>query len=423
MLSAIVRVARRDRDRALRVPKSFVEETERHFARTYSRWVAAREANDFSVVADALAESVRFAREMGGFFPGFEHPADALIDPTDPGMSAASLRELFQRLREGLVPRVAQIADEPAADDSCLRGSFDASRQLAFGNHVLERLGMPPDRTRQDLSPHPFMVRIGAGDVRITTRVREDFLGEALFSSMHEAGHALYELGIDPKFTGTPVAAGASAGVHESQSRLVENIVGRGVEFWESFLPELGRTFPSLADVGLEEFVAGVNRVERSLVRTDADEVTYNLHVLARFDLELAMIEDTFEVADLPTAWNERMRSDLGVEPPDDRVGVLQDVHWYSGFPCGAFQGYTLGNLIAAQLFEAAEEAEPGLRDDFRRGDFERLFGWLGQHVHRFGRARLPDEIVRSATGRELGVEAFLAHIDRRFGRGDRSAR
>jgi len=370
-----------------------------------------------------LAASVALAREMASFFPEFDEPADALIDPADPGMTTRELRDLFARLRVGLVPRVAEIADRPIADDSFLHGSFEPGRQLAFGESVLRRLGLPEDRTRQDLSPHPFMVRIGRGDVRVTTRVREDFLGEALFSSMHEAGHALYELGIDPRFTGTPLASGASSGVHESQSRLVENVVGRSEEFWKAFLPDLGRVFPSVADVPLERFVAGVNRVERSLVRTDADEVTYDLHVMARFDFELAMLDGSLAVEDLPGAWSERMRADLGVAPPDDRLGALQDVHWYAGFPCGAFQGYTIGNLLAAQLFETAEREMPDLRDDFRRGRFERLLDWLGTRVHRYGRALLPTDLVESATGRELGVDAFLAHLDRRFAPGREGAR
>jgi carboxypeptidase Taq len=263
---------------------------------------------------------------------GEPHVADALIALYEPDMTTLAIRRIFAELRAELVPLVQTITAREPADDGCLRRHFPAAAQLAFSEGLVARIGYDFQRGRQDLAPHPFTTRFSLGDVRITTRVREDYLAECLFSSIHEAGHALYEQGVDPALDRTPVSGGSSAAVHESQSRLWENLVGRSRGFWEHFYPETQRVFPGqLGDVAFDTCYRAIHKVERSLIRVDADEVTYNLHVLLRFDLELAMLEGRLAVRDLPQAWNARMQQDLGVTPPDDADGVPQDIHWYSG--------------------------------------------------------------------------------------------
>src|SRR5207249_2126980 len=321
------------------------------------------------------------SRQLADFFPGYDHIADPLIDYADYGMKAATIRQVFAELREQLVPIVKAITSQPVADDACMRQHFPEAQQLAFGQEVIKRFGYDFERGRQDKTHHPFMTKFSLGDIRITTRVQENFLGEALFSSMNEAGHALYELGINRDFEGTPLASGTSAGVHESQSRTWENLAGRSRGFWEFFYPKLQETFPSqLKPVPLEKFYRAINKVARSLIRTDADEVTYNLHVMIRFDFELQLLEGKLAVKDLPEAWQERYKADLGIRAPDDRDGVLQDVHWYGGIIGGVFQGYTLGNILSAQFFEAAKRAHPLIESQIARGEFGELHYWLKEN-------------------------------------------
>jgi carboxypeptidase Taq len=320
---------------------------------------------------------------------------------------------LFAELRRELVPLVQAITAQPVADDSCLRQRFSEEQQLAFGRQVVERFGYDFARGRQDKTLHPFMTKFSLGDVRITTRVKADDLGDALFSTMHEAGHALYEQGIRREYEGTPLAGGASSGVHESQSRLWENVVGRSRAFWQFFYPQLQATFPAqLGGVTLDTFYRAINKVERSLIRTDADEVTYNLHVMIRFDLELALLEGQLAVRDLPAAWHERYRSDLGLTAPDDRDGVLQDVHWYHGGIGGAFQGYTLGNILSAQIFAAAGKASAGIG----QGEFGELRRWLTENLYRHGRKFSPPELIQKATGSPLQVAPYIAYLRRKYG-------
>jgi carboxypeptidase Taq len=255
------------------------------------------------------------------------------------------------------------------------------------------------------------------GDVRITTRVFEDDLGQALFSSIHEAGHALYEQGVDPALEGTPLGSGASAGVHESQSRLWENIVARGRRFWEHFYPLLRTAFPDqLGQVTLETFYRAINKVERSLIRTDADEITYNFHIMMRFDLELALLDGRLRIRDLPEAWRARMQADLGLVPPDDRDGCLQDVHWYSGGIGGGFQGYTIGNVLSAQFYAGAVKAHPEIPSRIAAGEFTALRTWLCEHLYQYGRKFTPDELVERATGGPMSVGPYLTYLRQKYG-------
>ena len=260
------------------------------------------------------------------------------------------------------------------------------------------------------------MTKFSLGDVRITTRVREDDVTDALFSTLHECGHALYEMGIDPSYEGTPLAGGTSSGVHESQSRLWENLVGRSRGFWEFSYPPLQQAFPeALTSVSLDTFYAAINKVQRSLIRVDADEVTYNLHVMLRFDLELDLLEGKVAIKDLPRVWRERFESDFGLAVPDDKDGVMQDVHWYAGPIGGAFQGYTLGNILSAQFFSTAAKAQPSISDDVRKGEFGALHGWLEQNIYRHGAKFTADELVKRVTGGPLTIEPYIDYLWRKY--------
>ena len=415
--AALIRVTQRDYEKATKVPPEFAARLAQHVSRTYTAWVKARPADDFESVLPLLEKTLDLSREQADFFPGYEHIADPLIDFADEGMTVSMLRGVFDELRVQLVPLVEAIASQPPADDSCLRKSFPKARQLAFANEVIKRFGYDFERGRCDMTAHPFMTRFSLGDVRITTRIKEDDLGEALFSMMHETGHALYEQGMAREYEGTPLAGGASAGVHESQSRLWENVVGRSRPFWRFFYPSLKEAFPDqLESVPLDVFYAAVNKVERSLIRTDADEVTYNLHVIIRFDLALQMLEGKLPVRDLPEAWNARYESDLRISPPDDRDGVLQDVHWYGGTVGGGFQGYTLGNILSAQFFERAVQAKPQIESEIENGDFSTLREWLRDNIYRHGRKYTPAELVERVTGGPLSIEPYMHYLRKKYG-------
>jgi carboxypeptidase Taq len=332
-------------------------------------------------------------------------------------MTTASVRAMFAELRRELVPIVQAIAVQPVVDDRALHGSFDEPAQLEFGRSVVERIGYDFKRGRLDKTHHPFATRFSTGDVRITTRVDLNDIGQALFSTIHEAGHALYEQGVAASLDGTPLGSGASAGVHESQSRLWENVVGRGRGFWEHFYPVLQDTFPEpFRRVPLETFYRAINKVERSLIRTDADEVTYNLHIMMRFDLEIDLLEGRLRVKDLPEAWRERIKADLGVAPTDDRNGCLQDVHWYGGTIGGGFQGYTIGNILSAQFYAAAVKAHPDIPQEIAAGRFDKLHAWLIAHLHRYGRKFTPAELVQRATGSPMSIAPYLAYLRGKFG-------
>ena len=415
--AALIRVARRNYERQVKIPADLYADFYGHRAESYQAWVRARPENDFAAVRPYLEKTLDYSRQIAECFPGYEHIADPLIGFFDYGMQARTIRQVFAALRAELVPLVAAITSHPPADDQFLRQNFPQVRQLEFAEYISRSVGYDFERGRLDLTHHPFMTRFSIGDVRITTRVDEHDLGNCLFSVIHETGHALYEQGVDPHFEGTPLARGASSGMHESQSRLWENLVGRSLPFWEYFYPQLQQAFPEqLADVELERFYRAINRVQPSLIRTEADEVTYNLHVMIRFDLELQMLEGTLAVKDLPDAWNARYASDLGLTPPDDRDGVLQDVHWYDGFIGGEFQGYTLGNLLSAMIFAQAQAAQPELTENLRQGQFTQLHTWLRENLYRHGRKYTPAELTERLTGGELEIAPLVSYLKRKYG-------
>ena len=415
--ASLIRVARRDYEQATKIPPEFLAEFNIHSAETYQAWTEARPSNDFARVRPLLERTLDLSRQMANFFPGYEHIADPLINFADYGMKASSVRALFADLRAELVPIVKAIISQTPADDSCLRKHYPEADQASFGADVVKQLGYDFTRGRIDKTHHPFMTSFSIGDVRITTRTKEDFLGELLFSNIHESGHAMYEQGNDPVYEGTPLAGGTSAGVHESQSRLWENVVGRSRGFWEYFFPKAQAKFPEqLKGVSLDEFYRAINKVEQSLIRTDADEVTYNLHVMLRLDFEMQLLEGSLSIRDLPEAWHERFEHDLGVVPPNDSDGVLQDVHWYAGTIGGSFQGYTLGNVMGALFYAEALKAHPEIPAEMKQGKFSTLHSWLVENIYRHGRKFTAPELVQRITGGDLTIQPYIQYLKTKYG-------
>jgi carboxypeptidase Taq len=413
----LIRVVRRDYDKAARVPADFIARWSELGSISYDAWTRARPANDFAAMRPFLEKALDLSRAYAEYLGPYDHIADPLIDGRDEGMTVAGVRALFDGLRAELVPIVRAIVEQPVADDSCLRGHFPESEQLKFGYLVIERFGYDLGRGRLDKTHHPFCAKFSPGDVRITTRVYEDDIGQALFATLHEAGHAIYEQGVSAAFEGTRLGSGASMGVHESQSRLWENVVGRSRGFWEHFYPRLRDAFPEhFSKTSLETFYRAINKVERSLIRTDADEVTYNLHIMLRFDLELDLLDGRLKVKDLPEAWRARFEADFGLTPPNDRDGCLQDVHWFGGSVGGGFQSYTIGNILSAQFFAAALKAHPEIPQQVAQGEFATLHGWLKRRLYRHGRKFTPEEIVRRATGRAMTIKPYIAYLHAKYG-------
>jgi carboxypeptidase Taq len=415
--ASLIRVARRGYEKSTKVPSAFMAKLYEHIAITYDAWTRARPANDFKSVQPLLEKTLDLSREMANYFPGYEHIADPLIDMGDEGMKASSIRDLFGKLRAELVPLVQAITSQQAADDSCLKQPYEEDQIISFCTEVIKKFGYDFNRGRLDTTHHPFMTKFSHGDVRITARYPKNEIGDPLFAIFHETGHALYEQGIDASFEGTPLNGGTSSGVHESQSRLWENVVGRSREFWEHYYPALQAAMPQFANVSLDTFYRAINKVERTLIRTEADEVTYNLHVMLRFDFELQLLEGKLAIKDLPEAWHERFKSDFGVTAPDDRDGVLQDVHWYGGLIGGAFQGYTIGNVLSGLFYAKALEAYPSIPSEIGQGKFDTLHNWLTTNIYQHGSKYLPDELVKRVTGGELRIEPYINYLRTKYSR------
>jgi carboxypeptidase Taq len=414
---ALVRVTRRDWEKARRVPSELAAELARAGALGHQAWVGARERSDFAAFLPFLERNVELKLRYVACFEGYDDPYDVLLDTYEEGMTSAEVDVLFAELRGELVPLIAAIAERrDAVDATVLHGAFDVARQRTLVREVLERLGWRADGWRLDEAAHPFATSFGPDDVRLTTRYDRDYLPMALYGAIHEFGHGLYEAGIDPALARTPLGDGVSLGVHESQSRLWENVVGRGRPFAGWLHGRLREAFPEqFAGVDAEAWYRAVNRVEPSLIRVEADEATYGLHIILRFELEREMIAGTIALRDLPEAWNARMKEYLGVDVPDDANGVLQDVHW-SGGDIGYFSTYALGNLISAQLWERARADLPGLDDALAAGDGGPLREWLREHVHRFGRTYPPRELVARVVGGPIAVAPFVRYLRAKLG-------
>lgn len=414
--AALVRVAKRDVERATKLPASFVETFALARSAAQAAWITAREEDDFARFAPHLETIVGLSREQASYLNPDAPPYDTLHDLYERGSSSAKLERVFAELREKAVPLVREIAEKGRdVSDAPLHGPFAEAEQEAFAVGIIKAFGYDFDHGRLDRTVHPFATSFSKYDVRITTRYDAEFLSTALFGTFHEAGHAMYEQGIGSAYDRTPLGAAVSLGIHESQSRLWENLVGRSRGFWRWAYPELQRTFPApLETTSPEAFYAAINRVRPSLIRVEADEVTYNLHVMVRFELELALLEGSLEVRDLPDAWNAKYEEYLGVTPPSNALGCLQDIHWSIGL-FGYFPTYTLGNIVSVQLFEAAKAAMPTLEEDIAQGDFAGLLGWLRENVHTHGSRYDPPELLKRATGSELDAGPYLRYLDTKF--------
>jgi carboxypeptidase Taq len=415
--AAMVRAARRNYEREVKVPSEFISEFTQHNALSYQVWTEARPENNWAKVEPYLEKTLDYSRQLANFFPGYDHIADPLIDFADYGMKAVDVRQVFSALRSELVPLIQSISQRQQVDDACLKQHFPKEDQLKFSEHIAREFGYDLQRGRLDLTHHPFCTTFSVDDVRITTRVNENDLGDCMFSVFHEAGHALYELGGNPAYESSSLHGGTSAGVHESQSRTWENIVGRSRGFWEHYYSELQALFPrQLRDVSLETFYRAINKVQPSLIRTDADEVTYNLHPMIRFELELELLEGKLSIADLPEVWRARYQEYLGVSAPDDRDGVMQDVHWYAGPIGGSFQGYTLGNILSAQFYEKALAAHPTIPAEIQQGKFDTLHSWLKENIYQYGSKYTAPELIERVTGGGLDVQPLMRYLREKYG-------
>lgn len=407
-----------------RIPTELLHRKTELGAAAHEVWAEAREKADFSIFAPALTTMVDINREMAQAIGYEDHPYDALMYRFEPGTTTAGLTKLFARLREGMIPLVRAIAqaDKPRSD--FLFRDYPVDGQMAFALNMAKRIGYDTDRGRLDTTVHPFEVSFTRDDVRITTRVNKNYMPMSLFGALHEAGHAMYEQGVDPAYTRTPLATdlislyavgGVSFGAHESQSRLWENHVGRSRAFWANHMGDIRAAYPgTLDDVSEEEFYLAVNRSEPSFIRVEADELTYDFHIMLRCELEAKLVDGSLEVADLPEAWNAAMKDYLGVDVPDDANGVLQDVHWSSG-QIGTFCNYTIGNIMAAQLFDTATRQNPGIQTALDGGDYTPLRNWLTDNVAQHGRRFTRDELLEKATGRTLDPEPYLAHLTAKY--------
>ena len=408
----LVHWARRDFERSVRVPVELAAEITKAKTLGQQAWQEARAANDFGRFRDALARHIELRHRYVECFEGYEHPYDVLLDDFEPGLETAELRPLLDGLREALVPLVAAAgrADQPR-NGGVLHGHFAADDQRVALLDVLEAVGFDPDAWRLDPTVHPFAAGIAPSDIRLTTKYDESDLAVALFSGLHEFGHGLYESATDPTLFRTSLDTPVSLGVHESQSRTWENVIGRSRPFCAWVLPRLQASLPgALAGVDPDGLYRALNTVQLSLVRTDADETTYNLHIILRFELELALTEGTLTVDELPDAWDAGMERLLGVTVPGPADGVLQDVHWGAGL-IGYFPTYTIGNLMASQLWERLRADVPDVDERIESGDFAPIRDWLREHVHRHGRKFPPRELLRRVTGSDLSAEPFLRYL------------
>lgn len=405
----IVRVTRRDHDRARRVPGELVAALSHGAAAGHGAWSEARAGAGFAHFAPALESNLGLARELAACFEPGEHLYDALLEEYEPGMRTSQVRAVLAELRDGLVPLVAAAGE---TDDTVLRsGATDDAGQRDLVRTVLRTVGADPEFWRLDDAEHPFQATMAITDVRLTTRFDHEGV-EGLFGALHEFGHGLYERQVDPVLARTPLATGASSAWHESQSRMWENMVGRSAAFWRWCLPHAARALPDrFAGLRWQEVASAAAAVRPTLIRVSADEVTYGLHIALRFELELALLDGSLAVADLPAAWNEKTREYLGLDVPDELNGVLQDVHWGEGL-FGYFPTYALGNVIGGQVWARIGQDLPGLQDEIAAGEFGSLRAWLGEHVHRRGRRRTPDELVQEVCGGPLDPRPYLDYLD-----------
>lgn len=413
--AALLRVASRDYDKARRVPPEFIQEQAIVSSKAFEAWMEARSKSDFSIFRPHLEKIVELTHKYVAFFPPGNHPYDTLLDDYEPGMKTEDVKAIFDALRPKQVKLLKAIAASKQVKDDFLFKKYNEKKLIDFGVDVITKYGYDWNRGRQDKAPHPFETTFSVDDVRITTRYEADNPLATLFSTLHEAGHAMYEQGSNPAYERTPLAGGTSLAVHESQSRMWENLVGRSMPFWEHFYPALKKTFPAQLDgVSLKAFYKAINKVQPSLIRVNADEATYNMHIMLRLELEIGMVEGTIQVKDLPEIWNTKMQEYLGIVPPNDAKGVLQDIHW-SGGAIGYFSTYALGNLISAQLWEKIRKDIRDLDDQICKGNFSGLLGWLRENIHRHGHKHDPQVLVERVTGSKITPEPYVRYLTKKY--------
>lgn len=411
-----VRGWRRHYDRATKVPATLVEEYESAKSHAREAWVRARARSEFAYFQPHLETIFAINRRLADY-RGYDGgvPYDALLEEFEPGACAADLAALFAQLRPALVEILGPALEKSArVPTDALAGDYPVAGQAALNREVAEAVGFNFDAGRIDTTEHPFCTDLGPGDVRLTTRYDTANFLVSLYGVLHEAGHGMYEQGLPRAAFGTPAGAYASLGIHESQSRLWENLVGRAPEFWEVWLPRAAHYFPHLGKRTPEEMMAAVNRVQPSFIRVEADQVTYDLHIILRFEIERALLAGELRVADVPAAWNEAFEKSFGLKVPDDAHGCLQDIHWSEGL-IGYFPTYTLGNLNAAQLFAKARADKPVIDSELRAGRYGTLLAWLREHVHRHGERFLPPALITEATGQPTRTDSYLASLRAKF--------
>jgi carboxypeptidase Taq len=414
---ALIREVGRNFDKSKKTPPELLQAMVETTAKAHTVWVEARANKDFKRFEPLLGEIVTLNRRLADALGYEDSPYDALLDEYEPGLTVKQLDPLFAKLKSDIVPLLKAIQESGITPDTSVLtgGTFPAEDQIRFSKEVLKAMGFDFAAGRLDLSAHPFSSGSSTTDVRLTTRVDEHDVFSALSSSMHEGGHGMYEQGINPEFNRTPLAEGTSLGIHESQSRMWENQVGRSRAFWEAFFPKLQQSFPDMKAVSLDAFYRAINRVKPSFIRVESDEVTYNLHILVRYEIEKAVIEGRMQVSEIPEAWNAKMKEYLGITPPDVSQGCLQDIHWSHG-SFGYFPTYTLGNLYAAQFFHTAKDRIPDLEKQIAQGNLSPLKNWLNREIHWVGKSEDAATIVQRVTNEPLNANYFVRYLWAKYG-------
>ncbi|HEV7923860.1 MAG TPA: carboxypeptidase M32 [Verrucomicrobiae bacterium] len=410
-----IREWRRQYDRATKVPTSLVEKLEKVRAHAREAWRQARQQSKFSLFKPHLDKVLKLTRQMADCWGYQDSPYNALVEGYEPAATAAQLRQLFSELRPAITSVLgAAVAKSAAVPADLLKGEYPIAAQQAFNRKVAEAIGFDFQAGRIDTTTHPFCTTLGTGDCRLTTRYNETDFAQSLYGILHEAGHGMYEQGLVPKDYGTPNGSAASLGIHESQSRLWENHVGRGPAFWEHWHPVACEHFPGLKKFSPAQITAAVNRVSPSFIRVEADQVTYDLHIILRFEIEVNLVEGKLKTADVPAYWNEQFEKMFGLKVTKDSDGCLQDIHWSIGL-FGYFATYTLGNLNAAQLMRRAATENPGLTGELARGEYKPLLSWLREKIHRQGSRHAPRELIRLATGEPTGIRDHVDYLRAKF--------
>lgn len=411
--AAMLRIVRREMKLKTRLPAEFVERKTKLQSLGHQVWVEARSNNDFKKFEPTLAELLEMARQEAEYL-GYEgHIYNALLDQYEEGATVADVKAMFEAIKGPQVALLKEIAAQPKVDDSWLYGNWDETKQRAFTEMLAAAVGFDFNRGRQDTAAHPFCTGWSVGDIRLTTRFK-DYLGSAVFGTLHEAGHGMYEQGSPMAWDRTPLAGGVSLGIHESQSRTWENIVGRSKAFWSRFLPDLQSAFPAIADKDLETFYRGINKVEPSFIRVEADELTYNLHILTRFELECDLLTGSLAVTDLPEAWNAKYEAYLGIRPRSDAEGCLQDVHWSAGL-IGYFPTYSMGNVISYQIWNALKRDLGDTDALMLKGEFAPILEWLRSKVYSKGRSVPPKQLVEQVTGKPMDASDYLEGLGAKY--------